>query len=187
LSIWTNWIGNANWVSFNTNLVWDAARTVPESDRLLFDLFTTAFNENATRGQLSVNQSGQAAWSALLSGLVALTNSSTDAELNGFVTRFNPWIIDPIGTAGTNSPLYRIWQDINNTRADTNRFPGGVFRHVGDILAVPSLTTNSPFLNRSTPTQLQKGINDAVYEWLSQQVLSLLQVGELRFVVYFYG
>jgi hypothetical protein len=49
------------------------------------------------------------------------------------------------------------------------------------------MTTNSPFLNRSSATQLQKGINDAVYEWLPQQVMSLLQVGEPRFVVYSYG
>jgi len=200
LGVWTNWTGNRIYFALNaTNFVLDASRSVPESDRLLFDLFTTAFNENASRGQLSVNQSGLASWSALFSGVVALTNASTDAELTAAnpVTRFNPWIIDPVGTDGTNSSLFKIVDGINRER---NRvigtdaagqpvfaYPGRTFRHTGDILAVPALTTNSPFLNRSTATQLQKGINDAVYEWLPQQVMSLLQIGEPRFVVYSYG
>ena len=58
--------------------IYDAANTAPAQDRLLFDLFTTALNDNATRGQLSVNvgagdpndpQAGLAAWSALFSGV----------------------------------------------------------------------------------------------------------------------
>ena len=45
----------------------DATNSAPVEDRLLFDLFTTAFNDNATRGQLSVNISSNslAAWSAV--------------------------------------------------------------------------------------------------------------------------
>ncbi|PYI88503.1 MAG: hypothetical protein DME26_03530, partial [Verrucomicrobia bacterium] len=89
---------------FNNNLVWDAARTVPESDRLLFDLFTTAFNENATRGQLSVNQSGLPAWSAVFSGVVALTNTYPNTSVP--VTNYT--IIDPVGTQGSNSALWKI-------------------------------------------------------------------------------
>jgi hypothetical protein len=65
--------------------------------------------------------------------------------------------------------------------------PGGNFKHLGDILSVPELSTNSPFLNLASATQLQKGINDAVYEWLPQQVMGLLRTGEPRFVVYSFG
>src|SRR5207247_5997556 len=41
----------------------------PTNDWRILDLFTTALHPNATRGQLSVNQTNQAAWSALLSGI----------------------------------------------------------------------------------------------------------------------
>ena len=67
LSTWTHWTGNQNRS--------DATNTIPTQDRLLFDLFTTALDDNATRGQLSVNQPHLAAWSALLSGMVVPTNA----------------------------------------------------------------------------------------------------------------
>ncbi len=58
---WMTWTGNEK--SF------DANNAAPGQDRLLFDLFTTAFNDNATRGTLSVNvgpiNANLAAWSAL--------------------------------------------------------------------------------------------------------------------------
>ena len=55
----------------------DAANSAPVQDRLLFDLFTTAFNDNATRGTLSVNQNHLAAWSALFSGVMVLSNNAS--------------------------------------------------------------------------------------------------------------
>ena len=68
---------------------YDAVNTAPAQDRLLFDVFTTALNDNATRGQLSVNvgagdpspQAGLAAWSALFSGVMVLSNNAVDAAI----------------------------------------------------------------------------------------------------------
>ena len=67
------WTGNSQ---LTYGQYFDAINTAPVQDRLLFDLFTTAFNDNATRGTLSVN-GGQfrptaslAAWSALFSGVI---------------------------------------------------------------------------------------------------------------------
>ena len=80
---------------------------------------------------------------------------------------------------------------INNTRANTNLFPLQVFGHVGDILATPQLTEQSPFLNLNNTfqggQQQQYGISDEVYEWLPQQVMSLLREGSPRYVIYCYG
>src|SRR5262249_10804999 len=67
MGAWTNWSGNHN--------LFDATNMVPGKDRLLFDLFTTTLNDNATRGRLSVNQNHLAAWSAMFSGIVVPTNS----------------------------------------------------------------------------------------------------------------
>ena len=60
---WQIWTGNA--------LTNDAAITQPTNDWKILDLFTTAPNENASRGQLSVNQSDGAAWAAILDGVIA--------------------------------------------------------------------------------------------------------------------
>jgi hypothetical protein len=195
LGAWTNWTGN-NVLHFldATNNLFDAARSVPESDRLLFDVFTTAMNENATRGQLPINQTNLAAWSALFSGVVALTNASTDSQLTQIVptNRFGALIINPVGLDGTNSPLWKLVEGINRRRDirypdGKPVYPGQSFKNLGDILSVPELSTNSPFLNLASDTQLQRGINDAVYEWLPQQVMGLLRTGEPRFVVYSFG
>jgi hypothetical protein len=165
LQIWTNWTGNPN--------VFDTINAAPVNDRLMFDLFTTAFNDNAARGQLSVNQDNLAAWSALFSGVVVLSN-------------MNNWaVIQPVGLDGPNSPLRQIVNGINRTRANTNLFPQQVFTHAGDILATPELTDHSPFLNSTNSTINAQ--NDAVYEWLPQQVMSLLTAGGPRFVIYAYG
>jgi hypothetical protein len=185
---WTNWTGNNIGYASGTNIVLDASRSVPESDRLLFEVFTTALNENSTRGQLPINQTNLAAWSALLTGVAVLSNSAAGQ----LPTNLTHQIIEPAGIydpADSNRwpALVKLVQGINHTRADTNRFPNGTFRNLGDILAVPELSTNSPFLNLTNVTQLQNGLNDAVYEWLPQQVMGLLRNSEPRFVVYSYG
>ena len=48
---------------------------MPTNDWHILDLFTAALSDNATRGQLSINQTNLAAWSAVLSGVVVLTNT----------------------------------------------------------------------------------------------------------------
>ena len=168
-NIWEGWTGDYN--------QFDAINSAPNQDAELFDVFTTALNDNATRGTLSVNQDHLAAWSALLSGLPVPTSTT-----NSFT------IIDPVGATGTNSPL---WQLINYT---TNGYPGitstrasyplGVFTHEGDIVRVPTFSDHSPFLAGHDLNY----ISDEVYEWLPQQTMGLLRVATLpRYVIYGYG
>ena len=163
---WAIWTGDLN--------LFDATNMVPGRDRLLFDIFTTALNDNATRGQLSVNQTHLAAWSAVFSGLVVPPISLTNTY----------GIISPAGPAGTNSQLGQLVVGINNTRNNTNLFPQQVFKHVGDILAVTNLTEQSPFLNLANTAYN----NDELYEWLPQQTMGLLTVSSApRYVIYSYG
>jgi hypothetical protein len=176
---WRDWTGNYN--------AFDAANAGPVQDWLLFDLFTTAFNDNATRGTLSVNQSadrydpvsnptaGLAAWSALFSGVVVPPNNPTNSYT----------LINPASPAGVNSALGMLVTSINYTRHNFTNTDGlvGAFEHEGDILATPQLTDQSPFLD---PAQTGYN-NDEMYEWLPQQVMSLLRVGTPRYVIYSYG
>ena len=76
---WTNW-NNDNVAYTNGNiLVLDGLTNTPDQDYKLFDLFTSTMNENATHGQLNVNQTNLAAWSAVLAGVNVITNSVTGA------------------------------------------------------------------------------------------------------------
>jgi hypothetical protein len=202
VTTWEYWTGNYN----PTN----TAYTAPVQDRLLFDLFTTTFNDNATRGTLSVNVGAPngpslAAWSALFSGLVTVSNNASDLAIRPSVvsqtqTRppaytatnfFQPaGPYNPTLPLAQQPPLVQIVQGINNTRATFTNADGlvGTFEHVGDILAVPQFSEQSPFLNRSSGTQLTNGISDEMYEWLPQQTMSLLRCsGSPRYVIYCYG
>ncbi len=181
---WTIWTGDYN--------NFDAANSGPLQDRLLFDVFNTSLNDNATHGALSVNQTHLAAWSALFSGMVALTNPIPDILFNNPKTQAtNGWlVISPAGGGGTYSALGDLVTNINNSRSVFTNGDGvvGTFEHKGDILSVAALTEQSPFLNR-TGAQLTKGISDEVYEWLPQQMLGLLRGSSPapQFVVYCYG
>jgi hypothetical protein len=187
---WMTWTGNEN--------LFDATNAAPGQDRLLFDLFTTAFNDNATRGTLSVNQgagssdpaAGLAAWSAVFSGVLVLSNNASDAALTTFPPPMTPpftaFPIDPAGSAGLASAVGQLVQGINQTRANNNLQS---FTHMGDILSVPQLTEQSPFLNwKNDIVQQQNGISDEMYEWLPQQVMSLMRASSSpRYVIYCYG
>ena len=70
-------ISQRNWLRWAGSL-----GTHPTNDWKMLEQFTTALDENASRGLLSVNQTGMAAWSAVLSGVVAQTNLSSDDILN---------------------------------------------------------------------------------------------------------
>lgn len=165
----------------------------------MFDLFTASVNDNATYGQLSVNQTNLAAWSGVLSDVAILTNSTTGAV--------GPSYISPAGVYDPNptnmTPVAAIVNAINATRANTNNqngtvltFPNGFFQHAGDVLATPQLSVASPFLNTAAlggpGTGLASlganGINDEIMERIPQQIMSLLTLNQTpRFVVYSYG
>jgi len=175
---WDYWTGNS---LVNYNGVNDPLISVPSSDWLLMDLFTSAPNDNASKGQLSINQSGLAAWASVLDGVFVVSNAPA-----GFV----PICIDPANTciaAGTtirtNTVQYLV-SSINAARANTTNYPGGVFTSLGQICSVPQLTVNSPYLDTVVNTN---SLNDAAYERIPQQIMSLLRVGTPRYVVFAYG
>jgi hypothetical protein len=228
---WAEWSGNLNFA--------DAFFTRPATDRRLFDVFTTAINENASRGRLSVNQTNLAAWSAVFGGVVALTNSLSP-DLMSEIGRpvYSPLVIEPAGVYdpfGANPPaMVRLVSGINAERSrkfasgNVSDFlhPGGWFKSAGDILSVPALSVGAPVFVPDDPTaplpqegtyywtnsspfisfgatggvrgrsdqvpaldsnEIKYSINDAALEWLPQQIMSLVRLGEPRFLIYAYG
>jgi hypothetical protein len=204
LPSWQKWTGNGVIMTnfgqtalFSNNVFFsDAFLTQPTNDWHLLDLFTTALNDNATRGQLSINQTNLAAWSAALSGVIALTNNLDDSGTPITDALGNPipgWLpiqpagyYDPSTPATTWPPLVRLVNAINNARTNT---PRHVFSHLSELLAVPELTVASPFLNTNgTPSLFNSGLNDAAYERLPQQIAGLLKDDSVpRFVIYAFG
>src|SRR5262249_14945301 len=111
---WIKWSGNnvlvTNFGQLNTNIfnlpvavpgstrvftTNDALLTHPINDWAILDLFTTAFNDNAARGRLGINQTNLAAWSAVLSGVIAL-QADTNSSMLRPGTNFAPVIIQPV-------------------------------------------------------------------------------------------
>jgi hypothetical protein len=182
---WANWTGDIQ-LDYSGQL-YDAANSSPLQDRLLFDIFTTRYNDNAAHGALPVNQNHLAAWSALFSGMVVLSNTSPQIAGSMVVPNYTNYIMSPAGVDSANSVLSNIVASINATRANAGVFPYQGFAHAGDVLQAPALSDSSPFLNRSTAVNLHYGIGDEVYEWLPQQMMGLVRASQPRYVLYCYG
>ena len=168
----------------------------PTNDWKLLDVFSAAANDNAARGLLSVNQENMAAWSAALSGMIVLSNSIADGQAKNFELQppqFQSVVIQP-----NSDFLKKLIAELAGLRTNT---PSGVFNSIGEILAAPSLSVaidpitgvmrSSPFLNLVNSAdqinQKKFGLTDEAYERIPQQLMSLLKLGEPRFVVYCYG
>lgn len=201
-SDWLRWAGSVG--------------THPMNDWKLLDVFTTAAHENATRGLLSVNQTNREAWSAVLSGVIVPTNTTKQADIRalaGFqgVDPEKAYIASVIEPA--TPQVQSIVESINwsrqqqvsivpnpNLNANPNQpwifvpkvnpitgHTNNVFEHLGDVLGAPALSVQSPYLNTSSSDQMKSVMTDRAMEYIPQQILSLLQRDQPRFVVYAFG
>ena len=188
---WAAWSGDIAPTYFGQQY-YDAANAAPIQDRLLFDVFTTRLNDNAVRGTLPVNQTQLASWSAVLSGIVAISNLPVPLppSYKGLMSHtYTNEIINPAGGEGVDSAVSHIVANINTTRA-SGLFPYQAFTHRGDILLAPALSISSPFLYHGSAADIADkhyGISDEMYEWLPQQVMGLVRVTEPRYVLYCWG
>jgi hypothetical protein len=109
--------------------------THPTNDWQLFDALTAHLSEGASRGLMSVNQTNAAAWAALLSGVIPLSDVS-------------PYLTDqiPLRTPQEIVPNSHNLRLIHDGILRTRHERGG-FKRMGDLLSVPELSTGSPFLS----------------------------------------
>jgi hypothetical protein len=172
---WTN-----QWVS--------TLDTYPTNDYALLDLFTAAPNDNASRGLLSVNQTNDAPWYALFSGIILNTNIlyPPASATSGPNLVLNPTAVAPLlnGIIITN---YINGMATNTTNAGINttraaEFPDHLFHNLGSVFKTPMLTIDSPFLPAGVGAY-----NDEEVEAIPQSVAGLLKLGQPRFVIYAYG
>ncbi len=152
LPTWQYWTGNPN--------PSDATLALPEYDWLLASALSTLLNTNSPARRVSVNQP-DAAWPTVFQGMTALTNSS-----GGLI----PFTID------TNVDAAAITTIIADIEYVKTLIPGGIFTDLYQVLAVPSLSANSPFINT---TSLTSELNDAAYESIPSQLLPLLRIDSI--------
>jgi hypothetical protein len=158
--------------------------THPTNDWRLVDLFTAALHPSATRGQLSINQTNLAAWSAVLSG-IGVTSLGEDQDQNPFRTNL---LVEPFANG---SPIPAIIAGIGRRKAST---PLKQFFRLSEFVSTPELTSKSPYLlppvipqSAASPYAQKRFLTDLDYERIPDDILSLVKVGDVRFVVYAYG
>ena len=147
LGAWIAWTGDA--------MPADAAAMTPVQDWHLAALLASMFNTNDFRRLFSVNNPDPNAWRGLLDGLTAVTNTASG--------------MSELWTISSNSPQASIIA--NGIESAQKSQTGQFFEDAGDILAVPQLSTACPFLNLAPAN----GINDAAYEAIPAQLLSLIR------------
>lgn len=172
---WGAWAGNVD--------------TYPSKDRNLFDLFTTAINDNAAHGLMGVNQTNIASWSALLSGVPILENNSKQPIPKLAFVQPSSTELKQVLVGYTNNQTGEIVAGVLQTLTNNVLAPGGYFAGLGGILATPTLSDHSPFLyipktSAQWTAPQARTITDEVVERLPQQVLSLLKADEPQFTVY---
>ena len=144
INTWGAWTGITNAL--------EAQRSGPVSDWRLAALLTALLDTNPPP-IFSVNNPGPSAWAAQFDGVLALTNSLPEATL----------------VLSSNSPaVAAVTSAIESARLGQ---PNGSFQNIGDVLAVPQLSAQSPFLDLSQPLT---GISDEAYEAIPSQLLSRL-------------
>jgi hypothetical protein len=148
----------------------------PTNDYALLDLFTAVPNDNAASGLLSINQTNQAAWSALFSGIIAFTNEYGGVPIDPtLVPSAVQYFLDTNLVAGTTQ-----LNGINTARAIQRN---GIFHHLGDILNAATLSIANPYL-ANVPAS---GLTDDLVERIPIEILGLLKVGQPQFVIYSWG
>lgn len=175
-------------ISNGTRIV---SRTHPTNDWKLLDMFTTSLDERTSTGLVSINQTNMETWSALLSGVLVLSNNLAAPRLD-LGHSYEELLLEPSG--GFTNGFMQIWTNIFRYQI-TNGLPfvrGKPLQGVGELIQkVPELTTLSPFLHLDPAEpgkpQMTHGLDDFAYEQIPQQILSLLRVGDSRFVIYAYG
>jgi len=171
--------GSGTDIGTNTWLAWtgdtdatDAVAMAPVQDWHLASLLAYLMNTNDLQSLLSVNNPNTNTWLNLFNGLMALTNDLSDTQIaSGTAPEFDPLVIS------SNSPQASFM--VNAIQSAQASQPGDFFRDVGDILAIPRLTEQSPFLNWNDSVQQQGGISDEAYEIIPSQLLTLLRADSI--------
>jgi len=168
-------IGTNTWMAWTGDLnPQDAALSRPVMDWQLVDTLASLLNTNNLNTQFSVNTPNLNAWTSQFDGFTVSSN-----VMAGVIARLG-YIIPPTTSAvvisSNSSQASVIANAIATARAGQS---GQAFHGVGDILAVPQLSQQSPYLNWNNSYQQLYGISDQSYEAIPSQLLPLLRADSI--------
>jgi hypothetical protein len=140
----------------------------------MVSMLAALLNTNDLRSLFSLNNPNPNAWLVLLDGLTTLTNDLPDSF------GLSRGVVPPqFGTLVISSNSPQASAIVNAIQSARIGQPGQLFRDVGDILVIPQLTEQSPFLNWNDGVQSSNGISDEAYEIIPSQLLSLLRADSI--------
>ena len=170
---WANWTGDLQ-TNLATGIAADSINSAPVWDFNVVSLLAAMLNTNALATQFSVNNPNVGTWEAALDGMTVLTNTLPVVHA-GIPTQYSPILI-----SSNSAQAALIANAIQSIRTNTVLFPQPTFQWIGEVLATPQLSIQSPFLNLGgTGTlynQVAYGISDQAYEAIPSQLLPLLRV-----------
>jgi hypothetical protein len=165
MNTWMYWTGD-----FDAE---DATALAPVRDRHLAGLLACLLTTNDLTSLFSVNNPNPDSWQVLFDGLTALTNNLSDIML-----RFG--LIDPqFDTIVISSNSLQTSAIVNAIQTARISRPPQYFCEVDDILSIPQLSEQSPYLNWSSLVQQTNGITDEAYERIPSQLLPLLRADSI--------
>jgi hypothetical protein len=159
LITWLYWTGD-----YDTN---DAIAMAPVQDWHIASFLSALLNSGPPASLLSVNNPNTNAWMVLFDGMNVLTNDATLIQLYEREPQFTMLVVS------SNSPQAAI---LAGAIQAAQLGQSGSFTNVGDIMAIPQLSQQSPYLNWNSTLQQESGISDEAYEEIPAQLLPLLRV-----------
>jgi hypothetical protein len=169
LITWQAWTGD--YQTGGQAGLFDANASAPVSDWQLVDSLAAMLNTNDLASRISINNPDPNAWAMELDGMTVLTNTAT-APLPGALPQLSPL------TISSNSAQAALI--VTGILSAKTNFAEPSVVGIGEVLAAPQLSIQSPYLNLNLNTtrgsRLQYAINDQAYEAIPSQLLPLLRV-----------
>ena len=167
-------VGTNTWMAWmGLNNAREAQLTSPTSDWQLVSLLADLLNTNDLTTQLSINNPDPNAWAAQFDGFNVISNTLSDflAGMGMVQPTFNTFTI-----SSDSPPAALLASAIQSYRSSQ---PNQLYHGIGDLLAIPQLSQQSPYLNWNDAKQQINGINDAAYEAIPSQLLPLLRADSI--------
>ena len=167
-------VGTNTWMAWmGLNNAREAQLTSPTSDWQLVSLLADLLNTNDLTTQFSINNPDPNAWAVQFDGFNVISNTLSDILAGTAMVQptFNAYTI-----SSNSPPAAFLASAIQSYRSSQ---PNQLFHVIGDLLAIPQLSQQSPYLNWNDAKQQINGINDTAYEAIPSQLLPLLRADSI--------
>lgn len=137
----------------------------PTNDWRLATLLHAMFAADQQIDLLSVNSQNAEAWAETLEGIRTLSNDG----MNCWETSIN-----------SDSSQTAVVIEAILTKQSQSR--GGIFHAIEELLSIPEVTAESPWLDLNSPSWYRTCLDDAAFEAVPAQLLARVRIGPIGFI-----